>query len=283
MTLPSFLGIGAAKCGTTWMHNLLQQHSQIYMPTKRKEIDFFNIDNNYNKGLDWYESFFPDSQIANQYVAIGEITPRYINKLVAPQRIAKIDSIQKLLVMLRNPVERAYSQYKHAIRNGYLKSFQDYLEERPYVIHQSQYAQKLKPFLDVFDREQFCFFIFEESINDVPATKEKIANFLNVSLDGFLSTARVENINKSYVPKYKWLNRIVRELNQQLLKNNLDWIVHCSESLNLRKFFQQYNSIQHSIPPMSEYMRLSLKETFIEDIENLEKLINMNLDVWRYS
>jgi len=283
MTFPNFIGIGAAKCGTTWMHNLLQQHPEIYMPTKRKEIDFFNMDSNYTKGLDWYESFFPDDFIADRYIAIGEFTPRYLNKLDAPQRIAQISSIQKLIVMLRNPVERAYSQYCHTIRNGYSKSFEDYLEERPYVIDHGKYAEKLEPFLEVFSPDQFCYFVFEESINNVEATQQKIAEFLDVSPTGFPRQIEITKTNKSYVPKYKWLNQIAHNVNQQLLDKNLDWIVHLSESLNIRKLLQQYNNVRQPIPPVSEKIRLSLNETFANDIDKLEKLLDINLDIWRRS
>lgn len=279
MTLPNFVGIGAAKCGTTWMHNLLQQHPKIYMPKKRKELDFFNLENNYSKGLDWYESFFPDSQTATQYSAIGEFTPRYLNHPKIAREIANIGSIKKLIVMLRNPIQRTYSQYSHAIRNGYSQSFQDYLSERPHVIQHSLYAQRLQPFLDVFDREQFCFFIFEESIDNVPATQQKIAKFLNVDVKEFPDKIGPRKANKSYVPKYKSLNRMARNLNQKLRQSNLDWIVNWSESLNVRRILE-YNA-QDKVPSMSESTKLSLQETFISDIEKLENQLNIDLSLWR--
>ena len=279
MTLPNFVGIGAAKCGTTWMHNLLQQHPQIYMPTKRKELDFFNLDDNYKKGLDWYESFFPDAQTASQYNAIGEFTPRYLNKLETAYKIAEVESIKKLIVMLRNPVQRTYSQYSHAVRNGYSKPFQDFLSERPYVIEHSMYAQKLQPFLDIFERNQFCIFIFEKSIKDVPRTQIKIAEFLNIEAEKFPNKIGPKKANKSYVPRYKWLNQTARNLNQKLRKSNLDWIVNLSESLNVRRLLE-YNARQ-KIPLMSKSSKLALQETFMIDVENLEKLLNIDLSIWR--
>jgi hypothetical protein len=283
MTLPNFLGIGAAKCGTTWMHSLLQQHPKIYMPHRRKEIDFFNLDVNYDRGLDWYESFFPNTQAAAEYSAIGEFTPRYINSLKSASRIAELRSVEKLIVMLRNPVKRVYSQYTHSVRNGYSKSFSDFLAERPHVIDHSLYSQKLEPFLDMFAPEQFCYFIFEDAVIDVSATQQKIANFLNVDPAEFHTNAGSAQANSSYVPKYKWLNSKVRDLNQKLRFNNsLGWIVDLSELLQIRKLLQKYNSGEN-VPPMSEDMKLLLQDTFNSDIERLEKILNFSLDRWRYS
>lgn len=283
MTLPNFLGIGAAKCGTTWMHSLLQQHPQIYMPRKRKEIDFFNMDHNYDRGFDWYESFFPDAQEAVKYTAIGEFTPRYINSPKFANRIAEVKSVEKLIVMLRDPAKRTYSQYAHAVRNGYSKSFQGFIAERPYVVEQSLYSQKLEPFLDLFAPEQFCYFIFEDAVKDVPKTQQKIANFLNVDPNKFPDKEGPAKANFSYVPKYKWLNSKAQDLNHKLRRGkHFGWLIDISETLQVRQLLQKYNS-GAKVPPLSSEMKLSLQDTFNPDIERLEKILNASLDKWRSS
>ena len=120
MALPDFIGIGASKCGTTWLHELLSQHPDVYMPTKRKEIDYFNFDENFEQGIEWYESFFPDAESAKQYKTIGEFTPRYLdNSGKCAQRIASMPSVEKLIIMVRNPIDRAYSQYCHSVKAGH--------------------------------------------------------------------------------------------------------------------------------------------------------------------
>ncbi len=279
MTLPNFIGIGAAKCGTTWMHNLLQQHPNIYMPQKRKEIDFFNVKSNYSRGIDWYESFFPSSQAANKYQAIGEFSPRYLCGVTTAQKLAKIESVEKLLLMVRNPVDRTYAQYSHAMRNGCTKSFADYLEERPRVIEHSLYAQQLESFLEFYEPNQICCSIFEESVIDIPGTKHRIADFLGVSATDFPEAAGSKKFNQSYVPKYKWLNNIARDFNQLCRKNNLDWIVNISETFKVRQLLQE--TAKTKVPPLAQSMRLKLSEIFIKDIEQLEKLFDINLDIWR--
>jgi len=123
MGLPDFIIIGAMKSGTTTLHNILRQHSQIFLPPE-KEIHYFDIDKNYTKGLDYYASFFND---AKRYQLIGEITPRYIWNSQIAQRIAKdLGTKTKLIAILRNPADRAFSHYKMNILNKSEKrSFDD--------------------------------------------------------------------------------------------------------------------------------------------------------------
>ncbi|WP_019506521.1 sulfotransferase domain-containing protein [Pleurocapsa sp. PCC 7319] len=280
MTLPNFIGIGAAKCGTTWLHELLKQHPSIYMPTRRKEINFFNFDDNYSKGLGWYESFFPSSEIATKYKAIGEFTPRYLSQpRKCAQRIASVKSIQKLILMVRNPVNRVYSQYGHAVRAGYNKSFEDFLIDRPWVIKHSFYAHNLEPFLEFYDQKQICFLVFEQSITHINETKKTIANFLKISSEGFSNTIGLQRVNQSYIPKYSQLNYLAGLVNRKLSKHDLDLIINLFDSLGIRKILKI--GAQQSLPTMQEKTKLRLQEKFTRDIEKLEVLLDVNLDIWR--
>ena len=73
MTLPTFLGIGVPRGGTTWLHTWLDSHPQVCMSTRRKEVRFF--DRHYERGLGWYESFFCPPEERDRYSAVGEIWP----------------------------------------------------------------------------------------------------------------------------------------------------------------------------------------------------------------
>lgn len=280
MTLPNFVGIGSTKCGTTWLHELLKQHPKIYVPEKRKEINFFNFDENYQKGLSWYESFFPDPQTATQYQAIGEFTPRYLDQPAkcAP-RMASVESIDKIFVMFRNPVNRVYSQYGHAVRAGYNKSFEDFLLNRPWVVEHSLYANHLEPFLEVYDRQQICCIIFERSVSDLEATKHKVADFLGVSAAEFPDTAGLTRVNQSYVPKFSQLNQIASSINQYLFKHDLDWVINLADSLGIRQLLKM--GAQQKLPPMQDSTRLRLQDNFQQDIAKLESVLNTDLAIWR--
>ena len=114
---PSFIIIGAQKCGTTTMYHNLLQHPQV-QPAGKKEIHYFDV--HYEKGLDWYRSFFPPVGLFKNVIT-GEASPSYFFLPFVPERVCKAFPDIKLILLLRNPVDRAYSQYQHNVRNHNLK------------------------------------------------------------------------------------------------------------------------------------------------------------------
>ena len=110
--LPEFLGIGVQKGGTTTLQRLLEQHPQVHLPPS-KELHYFSL--HYGKGEAWYRQQFADAK-ADQHC--GEITPYYLFHPEAPQRIKALLPDVTLLVLLRDPVERALSQVFHSKRLG---------------------------------------------------------------------------------------------------------------------------------------------------------------------
>lgn len=278
MVFPSFIGIGAQRSGSTWLHLLLKQHPKIYMPEKRKEIHFF--DQNYHKGLEWYESFFPDKQSAINYQAIGEITPEYLNISECAERIACLTSVQKLIVILRNPVNRVYSQYSHSVRlSNYQKSFEEYILEHPYAIKRGFYAEQLEHYLKLFDKNQICCLIFEESVNNVDLTKQKLAQFLDIEFDKFPDSVGLEKVNQTYLPKFKKLNYISFYVRNKLVDKDLNWLVNIVKTLRFQKVLEY--GAKYTLPTMSIETKLRLENIFKQDIERLEKLLDINLDIWR--
>jgi hypothetical protein len=121
-TLPDFIVVGAQRCGTSSLFRYLKRHPNI-SPSIIKEIQFFSI--NYRKGILWYRSFFPSlfqkyyfQLILDKKLICGEATPFYIIHPWAIKLIADTLPKVKLLLLLRNPVDRAYSHYHHSVRRG---------------------------------------------------------------------------------------------------------------------------------------------------------------------
>lgn len=110
--LPSFLGLGAQKGGTTTLHLLLAQHPGVFLPAD-KELHYFSL--YYGKGEAWYRHHFLDAHPGQR---CGEITPYYLYHPWAPARIHKLMPKARLIVLLRDPVERTLSQYFHSRRLG---------------------------------------------------------------------------------------------------------------------------------------------------------------------
>lgn len=146
--MPSFIITGAKKCGTTSLFHYLCQHPNVGAPAK-KEISYFDL--NFAKGNQWYKSFFPVSLpgIESQYLITGEATASYICHPQAPQRIAKALPDVKLIALLRDPVERAYSHYHHTKRIGREDlSFEEAIKQEEFRVQQIEKLENNSDGLD---------------------------------------------------------------------------------------------------------------------------------------
>ena len=113
--LPDYLLIGAQKCGTTSLYNYLVSHPEVRR-CLRKEVGYF--DQHFDRGLAWYLAHFPMKSFVGFQQVTGEATPDYYYSPQAPQRAHLVMPQAKLIILLRNPVDRAHSQYWHLFSRG---------------------------------------------------------------------------------------------------------------------------------------------------------------------
>jgi hypothetical protein len=124
--MPDFLIVGAAKAGTTSLYNYLIQHPKIDGAV-RKEVHYFDRD--YDKTIDYYRSCFPSLSQPNDHIT-GEATPYYLFHPYAPERIHKTMPFTKIIILLRNPIDRAYSHYNFTVRyHGDPLTFEEAVEK----------------------------------------------------------------------------------------------------------------------------------------------------------
>ena len=192
---PDFLIIGAAKCGTSSLFNYLKSHPQILLPHK-KEISFFG--HKFKYGIDWYLAHFPSISDRADFIT-GEATPNYIRFSKAAQQIKDLFPQIKLIVLLRNPIDRAISWHHHKLNSGLakgtfadavaqeMKQLENFSEEdlmrkghNPDNILGSLYFYKLKIWMEVFDREQFCLIKSEDLYNNPEAVMTRVFSFLGL-------------------------------------------------------------------------------------------------------
>ena len=217
--LPDFLVIGVMKGGTTSFFNYLGQHPQV-RPPFRKEIKYFDL--HYGEGPGWYRAHFPLRSKMTPGMVTGEATPYYLFHPQAAQRIARDLPGVKLICLLRNPVDRAYSHYQHMVRVGReTLSFAEALakeEERlegeeqkiaadprydPYDhLHYSyqargRYAEQLERWFTLFPRERFLFLASE----DLYAAPQKVCGQAAAFLG--LAPAALENYEVFKQGSYK--------------------------------------------------------------------------------
>jgi tetratricopeptide (TPR) repeat protein len=193
---PDFIIIGASKCGTSSLHKYLGNHPQILLPHK-KELDFFW--QNYNKGIDWYLSHFPSITDRSDFLT-GEATPNYIRFPEIARRIHQLASPIKLILLLRNPIDRAVSWHYHKIRTGLtqgtiesaisqeIKKIDRFSEEKiintafynPDNILSSLYIYKIREWMKIIPQEQFLILKSEDLYNDPVRIMKKVFEFLEL-------------------------------------------------------------------------------------------------------
>jgi hypothetical protein len=183
--LPDFLIIGAKKCGTTSLYHLLTQHSYVE-PAAAKELHFF--DTHFHMGVEWYRRCFPAPRWKDGRKTItGEATPGYLSRRSVPKRIAEVIPQVRLIALLRNPVDRAYSDYQQVARKG-LETLT--LEEaidranrgdapRNYL-SASIYVNRLKWWSTFFSKEQMLVLKSEDFFERPQQTLKAVLTFLEL-------------------------------------------------------------------------------------------------------
>ncbi|MFD4854754.1 sulfotransferase domain-containing protein [Bacillus mycoides] len=201
-SIPHFLIIGAQKCGTTSLYNYLIQHPQVHAAS-HKELHFFDI--YFKKGMEWYYKQFPLIKL-DEPVITGEASPYYIFHPHAPKRIASILPNVKLIILLRNPVDRAYSHYYHQVRmqTENLSFKQAIYEENnrlkpelikmvndenyysiPYQYYsylaRGRYIEQLQNWMNLFPKKQFLILKSEDFFSDPNFIFQTVLDFLGIS------------------------------------------------------------------------------------------------------
>lgn len=208
--MPDFLIIGGQRCGTSSLYFYLTDHPYI-APPYTKELHFF--DANYAKGLHWYRAQFPTAlekyytqHVRKQGFVTGEASPSYLFHPLAPTRISKLMPNVKLIVLLRNPIDRAYSQHWLNVKANGIEplSFKEAIAAEPeriagerekiladpsYASHTYRpfsylirgiYVDQLQYWMDFYPKEQFLILRSEDLYTKPGETVKQTLEFLGV-------------------------------------------------------------------------------------------------------
>jgi hypothetical protein len=177
---PTFLVIGAMKCGTTSLYDLFAQHPQIGMSTI-KEPAFFCADEFFAKGWPWYESLFAH---ATDCQAVGEASTSYTKKYTYPraaERIGRYLPRARLIYIVRDPLERIESQWIHGVHAGWhAADFTSALDD-PGLIDPSRYWRQINAYRNYFSDNQILVLFFDDFKSDPLAVVTRCCNFLEIN------------------------------------------------------------------------------------------------------
>lgn len=176
--LPNFLHLGPSKSGSTWLHEVLICHPEIYL-SRAKDLYFFS--RYYDRGADWYRAQFADVRPAHKI--IGEISPDYLWHPDAPERIrACLGPDVRLMVTLREPASRAFSAYLYLRKHGQARpTFRETAQTAPDVLGEGRYATHLRAYLSHFDRERLHVSLFDDLQADPESFLHDATDWLGLS------------------------------------------------------------------------------------------------------
>jgi hypothetical protein len=295
MTMPTFMIIGAQKSGTTSLYYHLAQHPEIYMcpvkepdffcfshlglPRENITVDFEKLNNgrlNHKiKNIENYKYLF--SRIRGEKAA-GEASVKYISSPEAAENIGKMIPDVRLIAILRNPVDRAYSEYRfmHGLGVEKASAFARALEKGVYDYRaKSFYYQQLKRYYDIFDRGQIAVYLFEDYKSDPAKILKDIYGHIGVDT-GF----KADLSAKHNVSRYPAGEGVLRNMffRPNPIKAVILPLIPRGIRMKLRNGL--ISAVRRAAPPMDPAIRESLYREYAEDIANLQGLIKKDLSCW---
>jgi hypothetical protein len=270
--LPDFLVIGAMRSGTSSLARYLRAHPSICLATQ-KEVHFF--DRNFDRGIEWYTRHFPCSHAGH---LTGEATQTYLFDQDALDRMASVVPDARIIIILRHPIDRAYSHYwlnrsrgreplefAAAIEAEAQRVGNGGLNERFWYSYlgRGRYARQLVAVTQRYPRDRLSVHLFEELRDSPAATYRSICRFLGIEPE-----FRPPNLGTVVNPYVTFRSLRVRALSRRL-------------PAPLSRAVGGLNTRVGAYPPMDVALRRQLIAGFEEEIATLESWLDKDLSSWR--
>ncbi len=271
---PSFVALGALKAGSTFLDGLLRSHPGLCLPSAVKEVDFFS--RHYDRGPQWYREQFDGCTVRRH----GEVSPRYLVEADGPARLAKANPAAQLLLLVRDPVERAYSQYKHRVRTtGYRGDFDEYLAASPGVLGRGRYWHHASRYLERFDRHLLHVIVFEDLVSEPVATVQEVYRFLGVD-DGFVPDRYDTRANESWQPSRQRTYVLAKAVSRGLHDRGLGRAAAALSRSPMAGWLAGRH-VRMDVEPLSEATVCRLREAYRGEVEGLSALLRRDLaELW---
>lgn len=279
---PDFLIIGAAKSGTTSLYKMLEAHPRVYMPAL-KEPQFFSNREIHAQGLEWYQSLFAAAAPDQVCGEASTTYSRWPHTEDAAMAIAESLPEVKLIYIMRNPVDRAYSHYSHHMRLNVTKTFEEALKEDDIYTDCGMYYAQIQRYLRFFSKQQFLFLLFDDFTEDPSTVIEKICRFLDIP-------PPPQAKQRTVIANASGPDHYIRQRTTLRLRK-LPGVSFIADNLPqpLRKF--AYTAIKESplgkryareakLEPMAIGTRRMLNDLFSEPNRQLGEFLERDLSIW---
>lgn len=287
-----FVGIGGQKSATDWVSECLGEHPEIYF-SRPREIHFFSdydphllsVENfRYNRGLSWYKKHFSHYERGLK----GEFTPTYMYSKKTAERIKKHFPEVKIIVSLRDPVERAFSQYIFDKRIGLIKniSFEEAVRKHDSYLEKGLYYKYLSYYYKLFARKQILVFLVDDIKTDPKKVIKACYEFLGLRDTDFTPGCLHKKSNAAKQTIFPAFNYFLLHTEFFLKNKGYKFLLNTLEDLGIRKLAVWLN-YRLNQKPLKEYPKLRketarrLRLAYVPDIIKLEKLLERDLSFWK--
>jgi hypothetical protein len=275
MRLPEFIVAGAPKCGTTWLHQCLTEHPDIFLPTATKEIFFF--DRYWDRGTEWYAEYFRG---APRKMVCGEISPTYLSAAEAPRRIRQLLPNSRIVFLLRNPIARAISNYHHLVSKGETRlPFEGAINQHPGIVTDGYYDRHITRYAEQFGDDVLLTLILEQLHSPDDRGLAPLFRFLGVA-EEFIPPSLHEPVYARRAPRGYHIAALTAWLSGLLHHRGLHHVVEAGKRVGLERLvFKREPGPRAEV---SEACLQMLRAKYRPDSEKLGQRLGVDLTaLWR--
>ena len=273
LRLPSIIGAGPGRTGTTWLHRVLEGH--VDLPYGVKETQFFS--RYYDKGIDWYARHF---RYATGTRPIVEICP-YLFDPYAPDRIkAHIPNV-RVITTLRDPVEHSYSDYKMLAHYAWVRgSLEEVLASRPGLGGGNRYAFNLRKWFENFGRENVLITMYDELRAKPQPYLDRATDFMGIERIALSAKPDITDDVHSFdrAPKNRRLARRATRLMYWFKARQYYGAINILDRAGVWDFCHGRGEPFARLTPEQE---ASLRKRYLPEVEALEELLAIDLSAWK--
>lgn len=267
-----FVGIGPQRTASSWLHQVLLHHPKVAFPAGVKETMFF--DQRYAKGLGWYAAHFAHAA-TDQLRA--EIAPTYFDDDAARERLRGLYPDLKIIINVRNPVERAFSLFRHHVAKGRVApDFERAIETMPRIITSGRYAAHCPLWEQAFGASNVLYIVQEDASARPEEVLERVCRFLDLPVIPLPAVGR-EVFGAGTVPRFRVLALAASSAATALRSLRLHRIAEWGKRIGLTRVYRGGRREQS----MSAATRARLQRVFEPDIDWLERRLDRDFSAWR--